>query len=604
MAEVVSAAALLHDITHMPFGHTLEDEFAGIYERHDSLANSRLWEMFFNESSGLAKVLSREGENWLEDLTNQEIRRLLFVILSWKDQTDPACGFGHLLELELKKRQGSKKPHDLLQVQRLEQVREWHKDFVGRRLFHPFMSDVVGNTICADLLDYLPRDRLNLGMEYRLHTRLQRYLTIRVGTLYPPTEGLRLSIMVSRTGRGGQRRDVATAVLDIMRERYEMAERVYYHHKKASAGAMLAQLVELLPGDSKPVDDNRVYPAPWTEKDDNTLGARHVTHFTDSGFLEFLGGAAVPTEEKEQLQRKLYLALKFRRTHLYRTLLVVDTDLVHMSRHAVGYFCERLRGSKEDPSSKGQRNLEKDLAVAATGQPGDVLLYCPPEGMQAKEVDARLELTVNRVLPLRVQREAFAYHADVKVLEQYYGELWRLYVFVAPEIFSVGSRCKAVVDAFCDAFGIDRYLAYGKVRGHDFKVDEDVAASRALRPVEEHLVRLPFQDTPARVIGTLIGLAAKDTPYLRIVRSGGDGRTRLSSLLDVAIIKEEMEEFKEKGKLSKRDIQRIQIHREGLLAGGKQGRLAAIQSGSADNPWPSYPTYAKAVMELGAGGPD
>jgi DNA primase len=40
-------------------------------------------------------------------------------------------------------------------------------------MFHPFMSDIVGNTICGDLLDYLPRDRQNLGMEARLHTRLQ-----------------------------------------------------------------------------------------------------------------------------------------------------------------------------------------------------------------------------------------------------------------------------------------------------------------------------------------------------------------------------------------------------------------------------------------------
>jgi HD superfamily phosphohydrolase len=38
LTEIVSAAALLHDLGHVPFGHTLEDEFAGIYPRHDSLA--------------------------------------------------------------------------------------------------------------------------------------------------------------------------------------------------------------------------------------------------------------------------------------------------------------------------------------------------------------------------------------------------------------------------------------------------------------------------------------------------------------------------------------------------------------------------------------
>ncbi len=54
--EIVSAAALLHDIGHVPFGHTLEDEFSGIYPRHDSLAGSRLHEMLFGESSELASL--------------------------------------------------------------------------------------------------------------------------------------------------------------------------------------------------------------------------------------------------------------------------------------------------------------------------------------------------------------------------------------------------------------------------------------------------------------------------------------------------------------------------------------------------------------------
>ena len=133
-------------------------------------------------------------------------------------------------------------------------------EFMRDGLFHPFMSDVVGTTICADLLDYLPRDRQNLGMEPRFHTRLQRYLTVRPGTLYPG-EGLRLSTMVTRKQHGGQRKDVATAVLDIMRERHEMSERVFYHHKKSAAGAMLAKLVAIA-GTGKPRDGGSIYPAP------------------------------------------------------------------------------------------------------------------------------------------------------------------------------------------------------------------------------------------------------------------------------------------------------------------------------------------------------
>ncbi len=230
LTEVISAAGLIHDVGHVPFGHTLEDEFTGIYMRHDRLAGPRLHGMLFDESSELAQVFSDDMHKpWIPGLKNSDLRKLIYLILNWKEKIDPPTSFAKLLQAELAeaKNEGNQ--------QRLQQLQDIYKDMTDRRLFHPFMSDIVGNTICADLLDYLPRDRMSLGMDYSLHDRLLRYFTIRLGTLYPPEEGLRLSILVTRKGRGGQRRDVATAVLDIMRERYQMAERVFYHHKKAAA---------------------------------------------------------------------------------------------------------------------------------------------------------------------------------------------------------------------------------------------------------------------------------------------------------------------------------------------------------------------------------
>ena len=266
MTEVVSIAALLHDIGHVPFGHTLEDEFTGIYERHDKLAGPRLYEMLFNEQSELKKIFSSEiNPRWIDGIQNEELCQLIYVILSWKEEVEPVRSFCHLIKDALRPLKRKKdQPNDEKTektIKRLEDLQQWYEYFRRMKMFHPFMSDIIANTICADLLDYLPRDRLNLGMEYREHSRLQRYLTIRPGTLYAPEEGLRVSIMVTRPGRGGQRRDVATAVLDIMRERYEMAERVYYHHKKAAISTMLAKMVELCSNDAKPAEDENIYPA-------------------------------------------------------------------------------------------------------------------------------------------------------------------------------------------------------------------------------------------------------------------------------------------------------------------------------------------------------
>jgi len=51
LSEVVSAAALLHDLGHVPFGHTLEDEFAGIYPRHDRCS------AICHRSSGCGRII-------------------------------------------------------------------------------------------------------------------------------------------------------------------------------------------------------------------------------------------------------------------------------------------------------------------------------------------------------------------------------------------------------------------------------------------------------------------------------------------------------------------------------------------------------------------
>jgi HD superfamily phosphohydrolase len=394
MTEVVCAAALLHDVGHVPFGHTLEDEFTGIYGRHDRLAGPRLFEMFFEEKSDLAKVFSDDlHDQWIKSIPgrpgikNSDLGQLIYVMLNWKDKVDPPQNFFAILDSKLKARKGDAK-------KRLTKLRDWHEKFVQENLFKPFMSDVIGNTICADLIDYLPRDRQNLGMEVRFHQRLQRYLTIRPGTLYP-NEGPRISIMVTRKGHGGQRRDVTTAVLDIMRERFEMAERVYNHHKKAAASTMLAKLTELAAEvDAKPRGEEGVYPAPWGHDNINDADLPHMVHLSDWSLIDYLG-VTVPVrgEAKQKLQRALHRGLRFDRKSIYRTLLVIDSGLVTESPHPIAYFSEVLRGPADDPSNTERLQLERELAAAAGVPEGDVLIYCPSPNMQAKEVESAWRLS-------------------------------------------------------------------------------------------------------------------------------------------------------------------------------------------------------------------
>ncbi len=588
LTEVVSIAALMHDLGHVPLGHTFEDEYTGLYRRHDRLAGSRLWRMLFDEDSELARVFSDTVSPWLDRLSNEDLRRLIFVILSWKEDVERGLGFQQVLA-EATAGMDTAKNQDNLEA--LQSLSTWHSDLQARSLFHPFMSDLVGNTICADLLDYLPRDRSNLGMEYRVHSRLQRYLAIRPGTLYPD-EGHRVAIMVVRRGRGGQRRDVATAVLDVMRERYEMAERVYYHHKKAAASAMLAKLLELVPREAWPRDDSKVYPAPWSEGELALPAVPHMVHLTDSDLISYLGNYELRDKAERQLQRRLRVALQYRRRSLYNTLLVVDKDLADSSRHAISFFVAKLR----DDTGAERAKLEVQLAKAASAKPGDVIIYCPAPTMQAKEVDARLEIVENRVLPLRKQSNTFAYQADVEVLERYYQDLWRAYLFVAPEIFRDPARSQAIVDKFCEVFGIPRSEAYRKVRSYEFVIVEGVTVRRVLEPVRTFIENLPFDILQPAVTGDLMAHAEQDDIFLQLVRSNADSQARLASLFDASLLSRALRQSKSgERRLGKSQIDSVEKYKAGLLAGDKVARVAARQA--TERRWATLEDYVSELVE-------
>ncbi len=98
-------AALLHDITHVPFGHTIEDE-RRLFDRHD-----------------------------------QDRARLNYFLT----QTD----LGDALK----------------QVGMLEPVqRVLGKSDANANPARPIVRDLVSGTVCADLLDYLKRDALFCGI--------------------------------------------------------------------------------------------------------------------------------------------------------------------------------------------------------------------------------------------------------------------------------------------------------------------------------------------------------------------------------------------------------------------------------------------------------
>lgn len=127
-ARVIRMAGLLHDVTHIPFGHNIEDQDA-LFERHDSAYR---YERVFAPDAPLGRVL--------EDLG---LREDVFSVL-----TKPGTP--------------------------------------GRRDVPPYWGQVLSGTIAADILDYLARDAYFTGLRLQVDERVHSYFKIdrATGNLY------------------------------------------------------------------------------------------------------------------------------------------------------------------------------------------------------------------------------------------------------------------------------------------------------------------------------------------------------------------------------------------------------------------------------------
>src|SRR5262249_43527227 len=151
--QVIRIAALLHDITHIPFGHTLEDE-RRVLPRHDK--DEERVDYFFRQTT-IGRILKREG-----------IQDQVIDVITGNDT---------------------------------------------------YASDIVGGAISADLLDYLRRDTYFCG--------LSQYYDQRIFESFIMDNG-RLVMNLEKQGR--LRQDALSELVNLLRIRYTLSERVYYHH--------------------------------------------------------------------------------------------------------------------------------------------------------------------------------------------------------------------------------------------------------------------------------------------------------------------------------------------------------------------------------------
>ncbi len=336
-ARTIRFATLLHDVTHLPFGHDIEDQI-GLFARHDTPAR-----------------LERA-------LTDGALGRRL-AELGARDDVLGVLGAGK-----------------------------------NARTVPVAWQQIVSDTICSDTFDYLKRDAWYTGLQLGYDPRIISAFKVdrATGNLFVDVEK-----------RGLVREDVLSEIVRMLEARYYFSERVYFHHAKISAEALVAKCVELA-----------IATEAAREED-----FRALTDETMVGLLERLDyrDAEIGARARRFLER-------FRSRRLLKRCAVFPR---YANRDSQRALLDRFFAPGRHEARLGAERRIEAAAREALSRDVDVLLYCPAREMQLKE--ARIHVLFpgeERVRPLSDFADRIPRLRD---LEESYRNLWKFYVFSSEE---------------------------------------------------------------------------------------------------------------------------------------------------------------------------
>lgn len=490
---IVRLMALLHDLTHAPYGHTLEDEIHLIKEKHDEPARQadsfyRLQLQFFghlsrNSADSESKdiIEQNRGENnalnnyvdqphLINPPANSEfiefISKLSATLISNADKrkaTQPFVALGtddlknlvkHLwfamramLHLEAAHNESIRDEH----VPLLEGSYDFEKIFqkISNHLnleiseedcFHArrdaFMLDVIGNTICADLLDYAKRDALNAGikLDYDSARIIENFTLVSwnapeatvedSGKPHPFSKhSIRTAISLFSHKL---RTDVPGELLNLLQVRYYVYERMLFHPTKCIAGAMVGAAIQILG---------------WKRLPD------HYRHMGDNTFLHELcevsrvaiqliteeidDGLSYSNDHAEKIIRRLS---KTSETSVSASVKQLLTDRVvrlkdfkercaKLSEEEISLFpkdlVEWLKKDVTDENQEFDTELLSEILLDAPKDKKDewrkaLILYVPTKEKLLKDMKAALTL-LNNVISRQFHKAIFRFLPNVDI---------------------------------------------------------------------------------------------------------------------------------------------------------------------------------------------
>jgi HD superfamily phosphohydrolase len=475
--------ALLHDITHAAFGHTLEDEVRIFTEKHDDAARQV---RFFN---GLVAQLVYIWltENRVRQASTEVLQKLTMLSIdqaecgSWVDELreflpedSRMCLALRLRELEIAIRlllrlefaHGSEDrivppQEDLLVSDVIARLGVTIPPVDVRVHRDVFLIDMVGNTICADLLDYGRRDAMNAGLKVQFDERLIRYLTVvSVADDLSPTheQCLRLALQFFTDK---MRHDVLSEVSGVLKARYVINERVLFHPTKCAAGAVLGTAAQLLGiagvppwiqvlGDDEFIaeltntaDRLEIFCSTYEPSEDYVVGlsaiwgnSPHVAEFHHQCIQVITGRPSHVLSDAEvaMIRARAASARRLCWNLAARRLPKLAFRLRSGVHHSGGASDETIAKMYSEPGAR--YDLERRVEVSAGLPMGSVVVHCPRRQTSMKLAEVLVVgSSMSRVAKLRdvtgVSPEGLKpYQKEIRAIENMYLSIWQLHVFL------------------------------------------------------------------------------------------------------------------------------------------------------------------------------
>jgi HD superfamily phosphohydrolase len=512
---VIAATALIHDISHGPFSHELESAVLvndkGIPHHDDFEHNPALFTYLFDsENSTLAKIINYYNDSFLDEIKADEKWKTTFQGL----EKEKKLIKGRIKYKSLSSKSNNTKSKRLLELPILgilmfeillfDDDENWYKDYHSSsdqvplnhkrvvcdwensyiewapllKWHRHYRKDIICDTICADLMDFIQRDGQATGIISSLDLKFLDRMVIAKTLSFQTVNKENYSIVnipdcyehvvfdIYDYKRKLIRESIITELISCLQVRYQLFERVYNHRVVEGAKSMLQRIVQLLceinflntkilydlnsTENIKPIDD--ISFLNWVLSLPNQIKDKNNSENIDKNILDHIQLAAE-------------LATMIKRRRIYRELMIIngfnssnsDDDLYNRKGIIDKRVdtCKELSKSIKNAISKNLFNEildENSLTLNTHYQinlklkqklPTELLLFgfskfgskykipnffiVIPENKSSKEIKITLLKEIDNPLHIKEMLDS---------IELAYYSLWKVYIFVHPAFFN------------------------------------------------------------------------------------------------------------------------------------------------------------------------